>query len=90
MTLDFKPDQAKLDKGFGRNITRGVTYDPAPIKARFEVLDKADPQKLPEMIRETSDDVQAAKLITAVDFKNLRAQQLREQLGSLRGWLEMA
>jgi len=90
LTVDFKPDKEKLDKGFGRNITLGVTYDPAPVKARFEVLDKMDPQKVAGAIRETPEDIQAAKLITAVDFKNFRAQQLKEQLGSLRGWLEMA
>lgn len=88
LTLDFKPDKEKLDRGFGRNITFGVTYDPAPTKARFEALDSMDPKKLLEAIRETPEDIQAAKLITAVDFKNFRSKQLQEQLGSLRGWLE--
>jgi hypothetical protein len=90
LTLDFKPDKERLDKGFGRNITLGVTYDPAPVKARFEAFDKMDPQRLSAMTWESPEDIQAAKLITAVDFKNFRAQQLKDQLGSLRGWLEMA
>ena len=89
-TLDFKPDQELLDKGFGRNITLGVTIDPRPVQRRFETLDAAPPDKLLSMIGETSEDIQAAKLITAVDFKNFRSRQLKEQLESLRSWLEMS
>ena len=88
--LNFKPDPEAMRKGLGRNITTGVTYDPEPTKARFEELNKLQASALSSALRETPEDLQAAKLITAVDFKNYRAQQLKEQLESLRGWLEMA
>ncbi len=86
--LNFKADPAKLERGFGRNITRGVTFDPEPTRKRFEELDKMPPGDVQGAIRETVEDIQAAKLIHAIDFKNYRTQQLRDQRAALRGWLE--
>lgn len=88
--FDFKPDAALLAKGFGRNITLGVTYDPTPVRTRFVELSSTPPNNLMSAIKETSEDIQAAKLVTSVDFMHFRSQQLVQQLESLRGWLEMS
>lgn len=88
--LSLRPDPEKVQRGFGQNVTTGTTFDPGPTKARFEEFEKMSPDKLVSAIRETPEDIQAAKLITAIDFRNFRARQLKEQLESLRGWLETA
>lgn len=86
--FNFKPDPEAVKRGYGKNLTYGNTYDPDPTKKRFEELNAMkDPAS---SIKETVEDIQAAKLITAVDYMNHKSQQLSEQLSSLRGWLEMA
>lgn len=86
----FEPSAEALRLGRGRNLEMGVTFDPAPTKQRFEELDAMSPGQVPGAIKETSEDLQAAKLITAVDFMKYRSHQLAEQLTSLRSWLEMS
>jgi len=85
--FSFKPDP-ELKPGTGRNISIEQTFDPDSVKKRFEVFDALPADKLQSVITETADDIQAAKLITAVDFMKHRSQQLAEQLTSLRSWLE--
>lgn len=86
--FNFKPDPEAVKKGLGKNLTYGKTYDPDPIKKRFEELNAlSDPGS---SIKETLEDIQSAKLITAVDYSSHKSKQLSEQLSSLRGWLEMA
>jgi len=87
--LNFKPDPEAVKRGFGRNLTFGKTYDPDPTKKRFEELN-AMTGDLTSHIKETVEDIQAAKLITAVDYMNHKSQQLSDQLASLRDWLEMS
>lgn len=86
--FSFKPDPEAVKKGRGKNLTYGKTYDPEPTKKRFEELNAMSNPA--DSIQEKMEDVQAAKLITAVDFMGYKAKQLSEQLSSLRGWLEMA
>lgn len=86
--FDFKPDPNALKTGAGQNITIEATFDSDLVKARFEELDRMPPERLPSEIHQVSVDIQAAKLITAVDFKNYRSKQLKDQLDALRGWLE--
>lgn len=81
----FEPDTVH-----GRNVTVIKTFDPEPTKARFNVLNQLSGDQLKSAIHETVEDIQAAKLITAVDYTKFRSQQLAEQLTSLRGWLEMS
>lgn len=85
--FSFKPDQEALKRGHGRNLEMGVTYESDQVKKRFDELNKL--HEPGPHIQETSEDIQAAKLITAVDFLKHRSQQLAEQLTSLRSWLEM-
>lgn len=84
----FKPDQAALNKGHGRDIKILKTFDELPVKQRFEVLDKMSPEQLAKNITENAPDIQSAKLIGAIDYKKYRAKQLSDQLTSLREWLE--
>jgi hypothetical protein len=85
--LSLKPDQEMIAKGFGKNITVHLTYDPQPTKKRFEELDRLPTPKLGSAIQETATDVEAAKLIIATDFQKFRTQQLQEQLTALGPWL---
>jgi len=84
----FEPDEEAVKKGAGKDITIHVTFDPEPIKKRFEELDSMPAGKLPQAIKETDVDIHAAKLIIATDFMKFKSQQLTDQLTSLRSWLE--
>jgi len=86
--FSFKPDPDAVKRGVGRNLTHGKTYDPEPTKKRFGELNAmSNPSSA---IKETVEDIQAAKLITAVDYMDHKSKQLSDQLGALRDWLEMA
>jgi hypothetical protein len=84
----FAPDPEAVKKGRGRNITIANSYDSEPVKKRFQELNALPSDRLQSSIRETAEDIQAAKLIIATDFTKHRSQQLADQLTSLRGWLE--
>lgn len=84
----FAPSADAIRRGHGTNLTFHKTFDPEPTKRRFNELNAmANPQS---SIRETPEDIQAAKLIIAVDYTKHRSQQLAEQLNSLQSWLEMS
>lgn len=87
--FSMKPSEEAVRKGLGRNLTFDKTYDSDPIKARFNQLNSLSGDQIKSAIGESYEDIQSAKLITAVDFMKYRSQQLAEQLTSLRGWLEM-
>ncbi len=84
----FEPDSEAMRRGLGRHITIGKTYDPDPTQRRFQELNALPPNKLQTAIKENVEDIQAAKLIIAIDFTKHRSQQLADQLTSLRSWLE--
>jgi hypothetical protein len=84
----FKPDRDAVRRGLGRNVVISKSYDPEPTKHRFQELNALPVEKLHASIKETVEDIQAAKLIIAVDFTKHRSQQLADQLTSLRSWLE--
>lgn len=84
----FQPDPEAVKRGAGRKIVLKDTYEPGPTKARFEELNSMPADKLRSSIKETVEDIQAAKLIIAIDYMKYRSQQLAEQMTSLRGWLE--
>jgi len=86
----FEPSEEAIKKNKGQNIEYFLSFDPEPTKKRFEEFDKADPTALPGMIKEEAVDIQAAKLISAVDYKNSRIKQLDIQLTGIRPWLESA
>lgn len=84
----FEPDAEAVRRGLGRRVTISKTYDPDPTQRRFQELNALPSDKLRAAIKETTEDIQAAKLIIATDFTKYRSQQLTEQLTSLRVWLE--
>jgi hypothetical protein len=86
--FSFKPDPDAVKRGAGKNITLHKLYDSSDVKKRFEEFNGMDAASIHKAFRETSTDIQAAKLITAIDYKAYKAQQLKEQIGSLKGWLE--
>jgi hypothetical protein len=68
----------------GRDITRTLTHDTGPVKARFESLLKDPDQNLSN---EVTEDVQAGKLVVAYNYMLLRRRQLAEQLKELESWV---
>lgn len=86
-SLSLRPDQERVDLGYGKNIVLGKTYDFEPVKKRFEELDSLPPESLVSHIKEVPNDIEAAKLIVATDFMKLRTKQLQEQISSLGSWL---
>lgn len=86
--LSLEPDPDAVKRGAGKNVKIHLTYDPSSIKARFEELEKMTPQQVSSSIKETPDDIQAAKLITAVDFMEYKSKQLSDQISNLKTWLE--
>ena len=87
--FSFKPNKEAVARNAGQDLTFSMENDPNPIKARFEELDKMNTEQLAQNIKEVSEDVQAAKLIAAVDYQKYRLKQLAEQLTALHGWLEV-
>lgn len=73
-----------IPKEVGRNIKKFVKRDPGPAKAQFEKwkdLESADVDD------ENAAQVQAAKLVVAYKYMQLRRQQLVEQLKELEPWV---
>ena len=88
--FQFKPDPEAMKRGAGKNISIHLTYDHEPTKARFAELNAMPADKLASAIREVPEDIQSAKLITAVDFMEYRRKQLSDQMSTLKDWLETA
>lgn len=86
--LNFKADPELVEKGFGKNLKIQPTYDPEPVKKRYEELSKLQQPELSAAIHEVPDDIEAAKLIIAHDYMSFHRQQLSEQLKALKLWLE--
>ena len=86
--FSFKPDPEAIKSGKGKNLDFGMDLDPRPVRKRFDELMSLPAEKTSSSVKETPEDIQAAKLIIAHDFVLLKEQQLQDQLRSLRGWLE--
>jgi hypothetical protein len=72
--FNFKP---KIDAGW--NVTYSLTYDPEPIKKRFEELAKEESP----FIKETPEDIQCAKLLIAKGYADLKLKEFRDQCREL-------
>lgn len=73
--FNFKPKEDK-----GSNTTFFLTYDPMPIKKRYEELLK---EKNP-YINEVPEDIQCAKLLIAHDYSILKVDEFHKQLKEYR------
>jgi len=73
--LNFKPKTEG-----GHKITYSLTYDPAPVKKRFEELLK---EKEP-FIHEVPEDIQCAKLLIAHDYSLLKVDEFHNQMKELK------
>lgn len=85
--FSLKPDPDMKDKTKGDNLVYSLTYNPQPTRHRFEELERMPYDKVGEAIQETTEDIESARLIVAVDFMRYRSKQLKEQLEGLREWL---
>ena len=85
--FSLRPDPEAVARGAGKNVEVFLAYDPSPVKQRFETLESA-PES--EFNPDVSEDIQAAKLVTAVDYCAIKERQCAEQLKSLRDWLVMS
>lgn len=86
--FSLKPDPDMKDKTKGADLEYTLAYDPQPTKRRFEELSKMPAEQLSASIGETAEDIESARLVVAVDYMQYQQKQLKEQLESLRGWLE--
>lgn len=83
--FSFKPDPDAVKEGRGSNLEYFFVNDPDPVKARLEELRRIPHDQLD--IKETSEDIQAAKLLIAEDFTKIKNEQLATQLDALNSWL---
>lgn len=82
--LNFKPNP-KLPEGLGMNVEKFLTRDPAPVKKRFEEV--KEHHESAHLDNNSTEDVQAVKLMVAYDYMNQRSQQLVDQLEELKSWV---
>jgi len=84
--LNMKPNPKVPDKA-GRDIEKFLRYDPKLVEAKFLGMKSkgVDSLNLDETITE---DVQAAKLMVAYEYMQLRNKQLVEQLEELKTWVK--
>jgi hypothetical protein len=69
----------------GNNLERYLLRDPETVRLRFDILRaKNDVDTLSD---ESAEDVQAAKLVVACQYMELRREQLVEQLKDLKPWI---
>ena len=82
--LDFKADPVRVSRGHGKDLVVGYRYAWQPVRDRYASLASKDRGELD--LRETSTDVQVAKLLVATDYMNLRRQQMLDQKERLGEW----
>ena len=86
--FSLKPDPDMKDKTRGANLEYNLAYDSQATKKRYEELSKMPAEQLSSSLRDVAEDIESARLIVAVDYMQHQERQLKEQLESLRGWLE--
>jgi hypothetical protein len=86
-SLTFKADPEKAAKGWGQDVTVSNTYEFESVKKRFEALNSL-PNPSEHLNLDSADDVQAGRLIVAIDHMNHVRRQMKEQLSALKPWLE--
>ena len=83
--LSFQPAPGHEEKG--RNLEHFITNDPAPIKRRLDELSKLSIEAARKAVREISVDIQAAKLLDAIHYMQIKDKEFADQVKSLQGWL---
>lgn len=83
--LSMKPSPG-VPEHAGKDVQRFLKYDPAPVERRFFELKNKGAEAL-KLDENKTEDVQAAKLMVAYDYMQLRNKQLIEQLEELRSWV---
>jgi hypothetical protein len=83
--LNMKP-MAQVPDSAGRNLEKFLKIDPEPARKRFEQVKGKNPDDL-QLDDDNTEDVQAAKLMVAYNYMQLRRNQLVEQLEELKSWV---
>jgi hypothetical protein len=83
--LNMKPSEG-VAVGAGTNVEKFLKYDPTLVKARFLELKDKGPEAL-HLQENQTEDVQAAKLMVAYNYMQLRNRQLADQLEELKSWV---
>lgn len=83
--LNMKP-MPGVAPSAGMDVTHYLKRDPKSAEARFLELKEKGPEAL-KLDEDKTEDVQAAKLMVAYNYMQLRNQQLAEQLEELKSWV---
>lgn len=83
--LNFKPAKG-VPASAGTDLKKYLLRDPAPVEKRFNQIKLKDPSEL-DLDDDSAADVQAAKLVVASNYMQLRQRQLVEQLEELKSWV---
>jgi hypothetical protein len=81
--FDFKPAEDAKDKP--EDVEYYQVIDPEPTRKRFDELVKLPAEKV--KIEEVAEDIEAAKLISAVDYMEFRRGQRDRQLSEIKDWM---
>lgn len=79
-TLDFQPHELGSP---GKNVRVVMKFNPDEVEARFKQVEHEPNPSL----QETAVDVQVGRLLSAVDYMNMRRRQMVQQLTALKSWL---
>lgn len=85
--LGSRPDPELLAQGKGKNITVTLTHDPDKVQALWESMKGKTTDEASNLLEETAEGTQVAKLLVSRDYLNVRRRQLATQLTSLKTWL---
>lgn len=86
--LNMKPHPL-VPSAAGTNVEKRDTYDYQAVQRRFEEL-RTVGKTIPDSIKldeDKTEDVQAAKLVVAYQYMQLRNRQLADQLEELKSWV---
>jgi hypothetical protein len=86
--IDIDDDNGECDScgAPDQYLAKKLERDYRPVKERYQIIsmDRANKTLDPIELKETSEDVQTAKLLVADEYAKDRQRQLEEQMGILR------
>ena len=86
-TMGGRPDTELLAQGKGRNLKTVLRFDPDSTQTLWDTVKGKKTADVADLLDETSEGTQVAKLLMARDYLNIRRRQLADQLTSLKSWL---
>lgn len=83
--LSQKPSP-HVPKSAGTMVEKFLRFDPSTVEKRFNEVKVKDQNEL-DLDEDRTEDVQAAKLMVAYEYMQLRTRQLADQLEELKSWV---